>query len=151
MRFAFRARFEASNRTAGNVTSEVVYITWWRQLTLPVQGRLSSALAAGKRLTRDIRGTTAARPPRKVSTLLEVGRDRPSKTASLAASAVTVAHRNGTPSLRGTQSQGLPTWRTPGYRIGPPEGFLSRPEPIRKEVCHVQEASARTQPAVTRA
>jgi hypothetical protein len=34
-----------------------------------------------------------------------------------------VAHRNGTPPARGTQSQGLRTRRSPGCRIEPPDRF----------------------------
>jgi hypothetical protein len=69
---------------------------------------------------------------------------RPLLTAEVNASVQTVAHRNGKPPGRGTQSQGLRTRRSPGYRIGPPMGFLSRPEPIRKEVCHAESKHART-------
>ena len=61
---------------------------------------------------------------------------RSSPTARVKASLNEVAHRNGTPQVSGTQSQGLRERRTPGCRNEPPEGFWSRPEPVRKEVCH---------------
>ena len=144
MRFAFHARLEAASHTGEHCTAEVFYITLLQQFASPVPRRVSSALAVDTRLTRDIRGTTSAWPPRKVPTLLEVGLVRPSTTAGVVSSAVPVAHRKGTPQTSGTQSQGLRIRRTPGCRIEPPEGFLSRPEPIREEVCHAGSIHART-------
>ena len=138
MQSAFRTRAEAG-------CGEFAYVASLQHFDLSGRVDLHLILAATTRVARDFSAPLPTRPPRETCPdLLKANCVRPSLTAEVNASVHTVAHRNGTPPASGTQSQGLRERRTPGYRIGPPEGFRSRPEPVRKEVCHAGSIPART-------
>ena len=123
MRIVFSACGEAAYGQFPNVAS-LQFVDLWGRVDLHLK------LAATTRVMRDLSGplptlpALAIRPFRKrYPELSKSNCVRPSLTAEVNASVHTVAHRNGTPPASGTQSQGLPEWRSPGCRIGPPAGF----------------------------
>ena len=114
----------------------------------PESGELTE-IPVTARFSRDISGTLPTRPPRVTCPDLPNSNGaRLSPTAGVGTNSSTVVHRNGTSPAGGTQSQGLRKRNTPGCRIGPPEVFWSRPDPVRKEVCYAETRPSRTQSAV---